>query len=359
MSAPRSILVIVTRRIGDVLLATPLMHSLKRAWPDAAIDALVFKGTEGVIAANTDLREVITIAERPTAAEHAAFFAGLRRRYDIAVSVQPGDRPTLYAWWAGKRRVGTLLADRKNRWKRALLHEWVPFDDLDTHTVRMNLRLAELLGVAPATEVAVARREADHAHVKALVPPVAEGRPFALLHPFPMFAYKAWHDAGWTALAGALASRGIAIVLVGGPAPEERAHADRLMQALPPGTVNLVGRLNLSEVGCLASRAALYVGTDTAVTHIAAATGVPTIALFGPSNPVKWGPWPRGFDGSRNPWNRCGSQTVGNVTLIQGTGACVPCLLEGCDRMLASPSDCLQRLPAQRVIEAALKFARL
>ena len=49
---PRSVLIIVTRRIGDVLLATPLMRSVKRAWPDTVLDVLVFEGTQGVIAAN-------------------------------------------------------------------------------------------------------------------------------------------------------------------------------------------------------------------------------------------------------------------------------------------------------------------
>ena len=359
MSTPRSVLVIVTRRIGDVLLATPLMHSLKRVWPDATIDALVFEGTGGVLAGNGDLREVITIAERPTIAAHAALLARLWRRYDLAVSVIPGDRPTLYAWWAGKRRAGTLLPDRKSAWKRRLLHHWVPFDDLDTHTVRMNLRVAEPLGIEPVAEVTITWCEADKANVAAIIPAVAKEQRFAMLHAFPMYAYKQWHDAGWTALAAALAARDMSIVLVGGPSADERAHAERLMRSLPQGTVNVVGRLNLSEVGYLASRAALYVGIDTAVTHLAAATGVPVVALFGPSNPVKWGPWPRGFEASRNPWKRCGSQTVGNVTLIQGTGTCVPCMLEGCDRKLASQSDCLQQLPARRVIEAAEKIAGL
>ena len=59
---PRSILVVVTRRIGDVLLATPVIHSLHRAWPDAKIDALVFTGTEGVLAANPDLRRKLSAA---------------------------------------------------------------------------------------------------------------------------------------------------------------------------------------------------------------------------------------------------------------------------------------------------------
>ena len=58
------ILVVALRRLGDVLLTTPLIRSLKRAWPDAAIDVLVFRGTEGILAGNPDIADVITMPER-------------------------------------------------------------------------------------------------------------------------------------------------------------------------------------------------------------------------------------------------------------------------------------------------------
>ena len=61
---PRSVLVIVARRLGDVLLATPLIRSVKRAWPDAAVDVLVFEGTQGVLANNPDVRRVLAVSER-------------------------------------------------------------------------------------------------------------------------------------------------------------------------------------------------------------------------------------------------------------------------------------------------------
>jgi heptosyltransferase-3 len=88
------------------------------------------------------------------------------------------------------------------------------------------------------------------------------------------------------------------------------------------------------------------------MTHVAAALGVPTVALYGPTNCVKWGPWPRGHDAGANPWRRLGTQRCGNVMLLQGAGACVPCHLEGCDRHIDSYSDCLQQLPAAKVIAA-------
>lgn len=351
MTPPASALVICTRRIGDVLLATPVMRSLAQTWPGIAVDALVFTGTEGMLAANRDLRRVLTVPERPATGEHASLLARIWRRYDLALSLLPGDRPTLYAFAAGRRRMGTLVDDRKSRWKRRLLHAWAPFDNLDTHTVLMNLRVAELAGATAVPEVAAAWSADDEIVVMSMTPVALRDTPFALLHLFPKFPYKQWHAEGWIALARWLADRGIRSVLTGGPGTEERAYAGTLVPHLPPDAVNLVGHLTLPQAAFLASRARVYVGTDTVVTHLAAAAGAPVVALYGPSNPVKWGPWPRGH-GNGNPYAMVGSRTVGNVTLLQGITDCVPCLQEGCERHVRSLSDCLQQMPASRVIAA-------
>ena len=161
MKAPRTVLVVVTRRIGDVLLATPLVRSIKSALPGAQIDALVFAGTEGALEANPDLRAVLTVSERPAVGEHLALARRLWRRYDAALSVVPGDRPTLYAWLAGRWSAGLVIDGAKHAWKRRLLDAHAAFDNLDTHTVRMNLALAPLLGVAARAEVVVAWSDGD------------------------------------------------------------------------------------------------------------------------------------------------------------------------------------------------------
>jgi heptosyltransferase-3 len=89
--APKArILVVTLRRLGDVLLTTPLIRSLKRAFPDAAIDALVFKGTEGILAGNPDLADVIVMPPRPGAGETLALVRTLWRRYDLALSSPRG-----------------------------------------------------------------------------------------------------------------------------------------------------------------------------------------------------------------------------------------------------------------------------
>ena len=348
---PRSVLVVVTRRVGDVLLATPLIRSIRRAWPEVAIDVLVFDGTQGVIAANPDIRHIHVVPERPGLLRHLVFVLRLARRYDIALSLVPGDRPTFYAFLAGRWRAGLLLNTAKQRWKRRFLNRWAPFDDLNTHTVRMHLALAGVLGIVAHSEVVVSWRTEDEHQVDQLLVSDHPQR-LVVLHTYPKFNYKMWRREGWAEVAHWLAAHGHRVVLTGGGATAELDYVAKLARDMPPGTVNAAGRLTLGASACLVSRARIYVGPDTVMTHVAAALGVPTVALFGPSNPVKWGPWPHRHMADANPWRRLGSQRVGNVTLLQGALSCVPCLREGCGRNIASFSDCLQQLPAARVIAA-------
>ena len=350
---PDQVLVICTRRIGDVLLATPVVSALQERFPQAKVDMLVFEGTQGVVAANPDVRQVITVPERPSIGEHARLIWRILRRYDLAVSLLAGDRPTLYAWLAGKSRIGTLTLEKKNRWKRRLLNHWVTFDDMDTHTVAMNLKVVEHLGTRKPSGPVVSWSEDDAEAARRACEPLVAGAPFAVLHVSPKFNYKTWSVAGWGELAQWIKQRGLRTVIAGGGSTEESRYIHALLPRFPEDTVNLAGTIGLGALGFLLSRAQLYVGTDTAVTHMAAALGVPSVALFGPSNPVKWGPWPASFDGNASPWRMQGSARVGNVFLVQGEKHCVPCLLEGCDRHIASFSDCLQKLPAARVVAAA------
>ena len=347
---PQRVLVIATRRIGDVLLATPVLHSLKRAWPGAELDVLVFAGTEGLLAGNGDVRTVLTVPERPRFAEHARLAARIARRYDLALSLLPGDRPTLYAWLAGKRRVGLMLDERKARWKQRLLHAWVPFDNVDTHTVRMHLALLDAIGIAPDPSVRASWTREDERMIEHLLAPLG-GAPYAVIHAYPKFRYKMWTVEGWIAVARWLGSRGLRVVLTGSPAAEECEYVNAIVQETPDA-LNLAGKLSLGGTALLLSKAALYVGPDTAVTHAAAALGTPTVALYGPTNPVKWGPWPSGQPASLNPWQRVGTQAARNVRLVQGEGPCVPCALEGCERHIASSSDCLTGMRPERVIAA-------
>jgi heptosyltransferase III len=356
---PASILIVITRRIGDVLLITPMIRSLKLAWPEARIDALVFEGTGGVLANNPDLDQVITVAQRPTRRQHLRLLLRLWHGYDLALSMMPSDRPTFYAFIAGKYRVGLIQEGGKHRWKKWLLSQSVQFDNINTHTVLMNLKLADLLGVPRSHEVVAAWKAEDEAAVRKVLPFDIDAQAYAVLHVYPMYAYKAWRREAWIELAEWLNGQGMRVVLTGGNSADEVAYVRSLMNMLPDDTIDVAGKLNLACVAYLLSKARAYVGPDTVVTHLAAASGTPTVALFGPSNPVKWGPWPKGFDKDSNPYKMRGTQRVNNVVLLQGSGDCVPCMEEGCDRHIASLSACLQNMPAAKAINALCELLNL
>jgi heptosyltransferase-3 len=352
-AAPASVLVVVTRRMGDVLLATPLLRSLKAAWPQAAVDVLVFESTRDVLAGHPDVRRILAVSERPGVLRHAALLFRLVRRYDIALSCLTGDRPTLYAALAGRWRAGLVNPGPRGNWKRRLLSRAVEFDDLDTHTVAMNLSLADACGIVRQHDIGLRWSAEDASHVASLLSDDGRLPSYAALHVHPKFNYKMWHGEGWVGLSRWLSERGMTTVLTGGPEAGEIEFTNALAAKMPAGTINLAGRLTFAEAACAVAGARLFVGPDTVATHLAAALGVPTVALYGPSNPVKWGPWPRDFAGTSSPWQRVGVQACGNVHLVQGAGACVPCMREGCDQHLESYSDCLRQMPLSAVIAAA------
>src|SRR6185436_19191717 len=144
-------------------------------------------------------------------------------------------------------------------------------------------------------------------------------------HANPMFRYRRWSDAGWHALARGLAKRGLTIVATGGADPQERAYLDALWAGAP--VERLDGRLDWPQLTALLKGASLYVGADTSVTHLAAATGCPTVGLFGPTDPRLWGPWPA--VGLSEIWCADGPlQQRGNVWLVQHAHPCTPCQKE-------------------------------
>ncbi|HEX3163275.1 MAG TPA: glycosyltransferase family 9 protein [Pseudolabrys sp.] len=334
------ILVISLRRIGDLLLTTPLIRSLRRAWPDSEIDVLVFDNTKGIVAGNPDINHVITMAQRPTLAESVRLIVKLWRHYDVAISTQSGDRPIAFAFAAGRMRIGFTTDD--DPWlartlKRIALHRRAAAME-KLHRVEQMLRLADAL---------------DIPRVPDLVCPAAASTSkatpagnYAVIHATPMFAYKEWTKDGWRAVTGALAQRGISVVAIGGPGDAERRYLEDVWRG-----VAAFHQVGWAETMTLLAKAKIYIGPDTSVTHLAAAAGCPTIALFGPMDPRVWGPWPVG--GLATPWAASGSiQNHGNVWIVQNPLPCLPCTFEGCERHIGSRSACLDELKPEQVIAA-------
>jgi heptosyltransferase-3 len=337
-SRPR-ILVVALRRLGDVLLTTPLIASLRRAWPDAIIDALVFADTAGILHSNPDINTIVTMPVRRTVAQSLKLGGKLWRGYDLAISTQSGDRPTFFAFIAGRKRVALVDQTFNGRMKQRLLDRSLVYVS-GVHRVEEMLRLADVIGIDRLPTVVAPRpRDSD-------AMPVGD---YAVIHAAPMFRYKQWTAEGWRELAAALKARGMKVMATGGPSPSERAYLDSVWRGTE--VTRLDGAFDWAQLSGLLSRARVYVGPDTSVTHLAAASGCPTIALYGPTDPRLWGPWPA--QGLELIWADTGRiQQRGNVWLVQNAYPCTPCQLEGCERRLESYSACLDELTSGQVIDA-------
>ncbi len=334
------VLVVALRRLGDVLLATPLIASIRRAYPQARIDALVFADTAGMLAGNRDLDRVVTMPQARGTMASLALALRLFKRYHLAVSTQSGDRPTFFALLAGRRHVGPIDGGRRGALRQMALSRAVP-NVLGLHRLEEMLRLADALGIERVPLLTCPGGAAPRRF--------APG-PYAVIHAAPHFIYKRWTRDGWRALAAGLRDRGLAILATGGPTPAERAFLDDIWGE-DGAVTRLDGALSWPELAALVAQARLYVGPDTSVTHLAAASWCPTVALYGPTDPRLWGPVPAAGLGPM--WEAAGTiQRRGNVWLVQNPLPCLPCQNEGCERHLTSFSRCLDELLPAQVLHA-------
>lgn len=344
------------RYLGDVLLTTPLVHSLRQAYPDAQLDVLVFRNTASMLEGNPDVNRIITTPNRPKFLDYRQLFWQIFRQYDLAIATQSGDRPFLYTLLAAPLRVAVVPPKNTTGWwKRFFVRHWTEFDDDNTHTVLQHLELLDLIKV-PRCFSLIPPQVDNIRQLAEQFPFLTDNTSYVVLHPHPQWTYKQWTVAGWIEIGLYLKNLGLKLVLSGGPAQEEIDYVANIQHQLPEDTVNLVGRVSLAQLATIIAQAKLYIGPDTGITHLAAATGIPVIALYGPTNPVKWAPWPSGYSENENPFHKTESQQLNNISLIQGKGDCVPCHLEGCDRDRKSRSHCLDTLSSERVKQAIAKI---
>ena len=344
-----SFLIITLRRIGDVLLTTPLIHSLRQAHPTARIDALVFQGTGGILQGNPDLNHVYEIPHKLRFAEYRVFWKTHGRRYDWSISTQSGDRPTLLALLSGRKQLAPLTGESgKDGWRKWLLSRTLPANPNKQHVVQHYLALGQALNI-PAAPIVIAPQTPD-TDISRLLGFDETQQPFVVCHPMPMFRYKQWTDGEWRNLIQGCLTRGYRVVISGGGGAAELAAIQTLLGDLSAQVTNLAGKLRFAELAEVLRKASHYYGTDTSVTHLAAATGIPVTAIFGPTDPVIWGPWPNGYTDAPPPWQtHAALATRANVTIVQDTLACVPCHLEGCERHIHSHSQCLENIKADRL----------
>lgn len=355
--APQRILVIAMRYLGDLMLSTPLLHTLRTAYPDATIDVLTYRKNAGLLEGNPDIDNVIETIQHQSWAEFGNLLKRIFQRYDLAVALEINNRRYFYARLAAKKVIGFVpQKHKKGHWKKRLLTASVEFDNDFTHTILEIAKLSDLLGIPAQLQQITPYTE------KTIDAPDLTNTPYVVLHTHPQWRYKRWPVTHWVLIAEFLISKGYTLILSGGPDKKEQAYIEEIFQPLKTKSnqvINMAGQLSLAQLANLLSSAKLFIGPDTGITHLAAATACPMIALFGPTNPVKWAPWPTGYSERKNPFQKKGDQSVNNVTLLQWPEDCVPCQNEGCDSHRESDSRCLLDLPVSHVLLHITKILNL
>ena len=371
---PKRVLFIATRQIGDVLITTPLISKARTLWPNAEFHFLGYRGKMDMLKGNPDIQEWIETSDHPGLGEYWRLLRRIFQRYDLAFVTQPSDRAYFYGSIAALRRVGVVGAhpqnrgkDNNNSWKKAISLHTVEVDYFNQHVIVEKLRLLEPF--YPTPTIANQALFEDGVWVtppaaEALSPHIAKQlrAPYVVIHPGPLTAYKRWPLGHWKVVIEWLSAQGLQVVLSASPAQQDlnlnRDVLDLLNAESRANVMDTQGQLTLAQAGTLLRNAFFYIGVDTSISHLAAACNTKTIALFGPTPPSNFGPWPNGFAGTAPYHLRARSQTVGNVTILQGPGECVPCRKAGCDDHVNSRSECLNFLEPEQVIVAAKSFLR-
>lgn len=351
------VLLVTTRQIGDVLLTTPLLRAARRQWPQARIDVLGFERTLGMLKGNGDASTLIEVPPRLGVRGALALLRRLWRRYDVALVTDAGDRAHLLGWVAAPRRSGIVPEHSgSNWWKRPLLQHAVTAagDQGSVHSVVEKHALLAPWLAHPGPQA------------PAVVPPPAAPLPAALqsllqpgcvvVHAPSMWEYKQWPLAHYETVVRELLAQGRQVVLTGsGSARDQACIAPLRRLGEAPRLLDTSGQLDFNQLVSLFRSAALYIGPDTSVSHLAAAAGVPVIAVFGPTNPLRWAPWPGRAEQPVQFVRSASLQHAGNVTLLQGAPDCVPCGRAGCEDHRDSRSDCLASIGADAVLQQAAR----
>ena len=313
---------------------TPVLRKLREQYPEAKITCLVNAGTDDVLRHNPDVDEALVL-ERGGLTEQLRFGIALRKRqFDCVIDLTDGDRSAFLSWISGaKVRVGF---NREKRWRGGLYTKCVQIQDQRRHMVDQHAQTLTAVGSNSGEfehpKVYVSEEDEQRAHVCLLEHSLSERR-WAMIHPTARYWFKAWPIERFAALCDRLSEEGIAIALVGHAQDQEVGI--NIQEMAKAQVISLIGKTTLLELAAVMKQAALFVGNDTGLMHIAASVGCPVVGLFGPTDPQVWGPR--------------GKQVI---VIYKGLD-CRECFHPGCTR---GEESCMKQISVDEVYAAAVEL---
>lgn len=276
------ILIVKTSSLGDLFHALPAVHLLKSGL-NAEIDWVVNSGYVSLVKCFTDVSRVIPFPRNNLPSGLPGFLAELRKEtYDLVADMQGLMKSALIARAArSRKRIGPSF----HREFASLFYDHVAAErNKNRHAVDENLDLPRFLNL-PVSPV----------RFPVKFPPASVLRPSSsiriLLSPCSRHAAKNWPVGRFAAAGKALHEKTGAALYISG-VPDDAAACKELEELLPSGSAqNLCGKTSLVELGGLLQAMDLVITVDSGPMHMAAAAGTPTLAVFGPTDPLRVGPY--------------------------------------------------------------------
>jgi len=331
------VLIVKLSSIGDVVHTLPALESLSRGFEKsgvkAKIDWLVEEAASSVLKGHPLINELVVVKRGwgKNLRENLKTASVLKaRRYDLVLDFQGLLKSAAWVWLTkGKKRVGFSNAREASH---LAYNMKLPAYDKEQHAVDRYLTLARSVGGASGEAVFIIDAAKEAGSIRKKLGQKGVSSKFFVMVTRGRWATKLWRDDRFIELARQIIDgKKLDCVLVGGPS--DKAGLDSMAKAIGSGAFSMAGATDLKELFCLFRLAEFAVTVDSGPMHIAAASGVRTVALFGPTAPWRTGPYGKG-----------------HVIVRKGL-ACSPCFKKECASI-----ECMEKITVDDALEAVNKI---
>jgi predicted lipopolysaccharide heptosyltransferase III len=286
-----NILLLQLKRIGDLILTTPVIEALREKFPEATLTLIVSRENAPLLPGIANVDRTLVVQRKLS--DVKIFGAVARDKFDYCVDFTGNDRSALLAALSrAKTRITSEWTRKQSKLRGSAYNEFVADRVGDMHTVDFHLSLIAPLGIRNASTTiklklpAAAREKANEIGRTHKI-----DSPFVIFHPGSARIEKFWDAQRWTeAIDYARTVLKFTPVLTSGSSELEQQHVAEIKNKLAQPIVDLSGKIDLLTLTALIEQALMIVTVDTAPMHLAAAMQTPQVVLFGPTNPFHWRP---------------------------------------------------------------------
>ena len=334
-----NILIVKLSAIGDVVHTLPSLAALRNFYPDAHITWVIEEASSDLIQGHPYLDRVIISRRKKwiddlkhgridkSLREMKSFIHDLKARpYDLVIDFHGLFKSAMVvSLSSGKRKLGY---DSMQELSGFFLNEKIP-EDMKKHAVERYLDFPRYLGAdVKEAEFLIPIGEENKRNVEGLLRTqgIEKEDKYVTISPVALWETKLWEDEKFAHLCDLITEeQKVKVVFTG----SDRGKLERIQSLMKSSSINLGGKTTLRDLAYLYQLASLLITTDSGPMHIAAAVGTPVIALFGPTDPLRTGPYGKGHG------------------VMRKELPCSPCFLKKCDS-----KKCMRDITVEEVFQA-------